>query len=104
MLEITSDLVNDFSDEKMICTLKERELILQEIEKRERVFGPGKKEYKAGESLLSDEIRAIISELIFVDSIVKENIKKRMVDIRKEMNGLYSSSRAVNAYATQRTR
>jgi hypothetical protein len=94
MYTISSELLNDFTDECMFDTIQKRTEIFQEINNRN-------KSLKSNSSqVLDNETKFIMAKLIKIDELMTKKIQDRLNQIRAEMNGLYSKSRATIAYTS----
>jgi hypothetical protein len=95
----TTDLLGNFSDQHLLKTLEERENLFELIEKEENSINniniSGCTEIKA-------EIRDLVTSVITLDKKIAEFVRGRMKEIKTEISGLYSTSRAAVAYTLQR--
>jgi hypothetical protein len=96
MYTITHELLNNYSDECAIDTIKERKQLLIEISELKNES----EQFLKTTLPLSLEIRDIMSTLINVDAAVNVKMQSRLCQIRSELSGLGHSSRAVFAYTS----
>lgn len=95
LLNVSSALLNDFSDENIFETIQKRGHLLNEIENRTNMV-----KCKSHSILKADhETNEIIAKLIDIDKSISVKIKTRLSQIRSELNGLNVSSRAAAAYS-----
>jgi hypothetical protein len=92
---ISTSLLNDFTDEGMISTSQLRSDLFREIEKEEREL---KREYPAS-AIFDEDTRIIMAKVVKIDEVITKKTQDRMNQIRIEMKELYSKSRATIAYA-----
>ena len=93
MYNISSALLDDFTDESMFLTLQKREEILQEIAKKKGTEG-NSSVYKA----IDNETKAVMANVIKLDELMAKKVQNRLDQISVELKGLYSKSRASIAY------
>ena len=95
MLKISSALLNDFTDENVALIIQKRNDLLENIDNSLKKI---KDEFN-GEFKIDQETREVIVRIIGVDKSIIYKIQTRLDQIRKELNGLYKSSRATIAYS-----
>jgi hypothetical protein len=92
ILAISSELLDNFSDENVISILQKRDSLLDLMEKK--VLNRADSENK-----FDNETKMIVNRIISVDDSIKSKIKERMNQLKNEINGLYTTSRAAVAYS-----
>jgi hypothetical protein len=85
-------LLNNFTDDGMITMTQRRSDLLQEIEKE-------LKEKPPALVVFDDETKNIMAKVIKIDALITKKSQDRLDQIRSEMKGLYSKTRATIAYA-----
>ena len=93
MYNISSALLNDFTDESMFDTIQKREEILQEIAKKNGTEGNS-----TVYITIDKETKAVMANVIKIDELMAKKVQDRLDQIRAELKGLYSKSRATIAY------
>jgi hypothetical protein len=96
ILAISSELLNNFSDEDVMSTLQKRNDLLNSIEN-------SISNYAESDSKLDNETKTIVNRIISIDNSIMKKIKERMDQIKTEINNLYTTSRAANAYSVYRS-
>ncbi len=96
ILAISSELLDDFSDENITSTLQKRNDLLDSIEKSILKHTDSDNKY-------DHEIKMIVNRIISIDNSIMKKIKERMDQIKTEINGLYTTSRAAAAYSAYRS-
>jgi hypothetical protein len=91
---ISASLLNDFTDEGMIATAQMRSDLFREIEKEEKEL---KKEFHAS-TILDEDTRIVMAKVVKIDAVITKKTQDRMNQMRIELKGLYSKSRATIAY------
>jgi len=95
----TTDLLSNFSDQHLLKTLEEREGLLELVEKEENSI----KNINSCECTeIKAEIRNIVTSVITLDKKIAELVRGRMKEIKTEISGLYSTSKAAVAYTLHR--
>jgi hypothetical protein len=92
---ISTALLNDFTDDGMIATAQRRSDLLREIETVGKVL----KKKSPALNVLDEETKIIMAKVIKIDALITKRSQDRLDQIRNEMKGLYSKSRAIIAYA-----
>lgn len=99
ILDKTNGLLSDFTDQHLLIILKERDDLLAMVEKEEssisNVNSSDCKEIKA-------EIRDLVTSVMTLDKRLGELVRGRIKEIKTEISGLYSTSKAATAYTLQR--
>jgi hypothetical protein len=93
-------LLNNFTDDAMIATAQKRSDLLQEIKTVEKEL---KKKFPAPK-VFDEETKLIMAKVIKLDALITKKSQDRLDQIRTEMKGLYSKSRATKAYAVCKKR
>jgi hypothetical protein len=95
----TTDLLSNFSDQHLLRTLNERENLLALVEKEENSIG---NITSSDCSEIKTEIRDLVGSVITLDKKIADLVRGRMKEIKTEISGLYSTSKAAVAYTLQR--
>lgn len=94
---MTRNLLNCFSDELLKKTLKERDGLLDTVSAEEACIKGF--DQTSGDDL-REEIKTLINGIILSDRKIAELVRGRMVQIKKEMSGLFTSTKAARAYTS----
>ncbi|NLL15130.1 MAG: hypothetical protein GX267_17165 [Fibrobacter sp.] len=103
--QISTLLVDDFSEETLEKFLRTRERLLKEVYSKEAEYTRLRTKNTENSkecSKLKNEISELIRAIISLDNCINEKIASNMRNIRKELSSLHGSSRAALAYSSQR--
>ena len=87
---ISVALLDNFTDENVLSTLKKRAVLLKQIDDYKTTSGDA--------APLDRGTKDVMAKLIEVDKIITNRIQHRMDEISGEMKGLHRKSRAAAAY------
>lgn len=101
---ISAALINDFSGQALDECLKKRETLLREIYRKEALYSQSNGSMNTDKEFqcLRNEIREQILTINSMDRQITELIEQSMRDIKLELSGLYSTSKAAFAYTVQK--
>lgn len=95
VFNISTALLNDFTDEEMIATAQIRNELFREIEKKEKEL----KWKSPALTIFDEETKDVMVKVVKIDALITKKTQDRLNQIRIELKGLYSKSRATIAYA-----
>ena len=96
MLAISFELLDNFSDDNVVTTLQKRNDLLDTIEKSILTHADSERKF-------DNETELVVNRIISIDNSIMKKIKERMDQIKNEISGLYTSSRAATAYSAYRS-
>lgn len=107
VMQNSISLISNFSDEALPQFIAVRDKLLKDIQLKEAEYGRIKNDQiKIQENCweLKKEIRELIMSITTIDDRITDKIKNCMNNIKNELKGLYSTSKAAIAYSSQRRR